>query len=46
MESQSANLMIAAALIIGTPFFIVFGALSDKIGRKCDHHGRPACSPP
>jgi hypothetical protein len=26
--------MIAAALLIGTPFFIVFGALSDKIGRK------------
>lgn len=24
----------AAALIIGTPFFIVFGAWSDKIGRK------------
>jgi len=34
MESQAANLMIAASLIIGTPFFIVFGALSDKIGRK------------
>jgi hypothetical protein len=34
MESQAANLMIAAALIIGTPFFIVFGVLSDKIGRK------------
>ena len=26
--------MIAAALLIGTPFFIVFGSLSDKIGRK------------
>ena len=26
--------MIAASLLIGTPFFIVFGALSDKIGRK------------
>jgi MFS family permease len=26
--------VIAAALIIGTPFFIVFGALSDRIGRK------------
>jgi len=25
--------MIAAALLIGTPFFIVFGTLSDKIGR-------------
>jgi Sugar (and other) transporter len=27
-------LLIAASLVIGTPFFIVFGALSDKIGRK------------
>jgi MFS family permease len=26
--------LIAAALLIGTPFFIVFGTLSDKIGRK------------
>jgi MFS family permease len=26
--------MIAASLVIGTPFFIVFGALSDRIGRK------------
>jgi len=26
--------MIAVALVIGTPFFIVFGALSDRIGRK------------
>ena len=34
VESRSANLVIAAALLIGTPFFIVFGALSDRIGRK------------
>ncbi len=26
--------MIGTALIIGTPFFIVFGSLSDRIGRK------------
>jgi hypothetical protein len=26
--------MIGAALLIGTPFFIVFGTLSDRIGRK------------
>ncbi|MEX1185622.1 MAG: MFS transporter [Gemmatimonadaceae bacterium] len=26
--------IVAAALILGTPMFIVFGALSDKIGRK------------
>src|SRR5207253_8274263 len=29
-----ANVVIALSLLIGTPFFIVFGALSDKIGRK------------
>jgi hypothetical protein len=34
VDARTANLVIAAALIIGTPFFIVFGALSDKIGRK------------
>jgi hypothetical protein len=34
VDPQYGNLVIAAALIIGTPFFIVFGALSDKIGRK------------
>ena len=26
--------MIALSLVIGTPFFVVFGWLSDKIGRK------------
>ncbi len=34
VESLSANILIAAALAIGTPFFIFFGWLSDKIGRK------------
>jgi MFS family permease len=34
VDNATANLMVAAALVIGTPFFIVFGALSDKIGRK------------
>ncbi len=34
LESQAANLIVAFSLIIGTPFFIVFGALSDKVGRK------------
>jgi MFS family permease len=34
VESADANLMIAAALAIATPFFVVFGALSDRIGRK------------
>jgi MFS family permease len=30
----TALIMIAIALAIGTPFFILFGSLSDKIGRK------------
>ena len=34
VDAKTANLMIAASLVIGTPFFIVFGALSDRIGRK------------
>ena len=34
VDGATANLFIAASLVIGTPFFIVFGALSDKIGRK------------
>ena len=34
VDATTANLMIAASLLIGTPFFIVFGSLSDKIGRK------------
>lgn len=34
VDAFTANLLIAGALILGTPFFIVFGALSDKIGRK------------
>jgi MFS family permease len=34
VDSKSANLVMAAALLLATPFFIVFGALSDKIGRK------------
>ena len=34
VDAKAANLVIAAALLIGTPFFVVFGALSDRIGRK------------
>ncbi|HZQ12569.1 MAG TPA: MFS transporter [Pseudolabrys sp.] len=30
----NAQIMIAVSLALGTPFFIVFGWLSDKIGRK------------
>src|SRR5215211_4105282 len=32
VDPQPANLMIAASLLIGTPFFLVFGSLSDRIG--------------
>ena len=32
--SQATNLLIAASLLLGTPFFILFGSLSDRIGRK------------
>ena len=34
VDATTAQYMIAAALLVGTPFFIVFGTLSDKIGRK------------
>jgi MFS family permease len=34
VDAQAANLMIAASLLIGTPFFVIFGSLSDRIGRK------------
>ena len=34
VDAQTANIMIALALLLGTPFFIVFGSMSDRIGRK------------
>ncbi|MGZ8469384.1 MAG: MFS transporter [Gemmatirosa sp.] len=34
VDQQTANLMVAAALLLGTPFFLVMGALSDRVGRK------------
>ena len=34
VDGPTANVLIAISLIIGTPFFLVFGSLSDKIGRK------------
>jgi MFS family permease len=34
VPAANAQIMIAIALLIGTPCFILFGALSDKIGRK------------
>jgi MFS family permease len=34
VDGSTANILVAVLLIIGTPFFVVFGTLSDKIGRK------------
>jgi len=34
VDGTTANILIALSLAIGTPFFIFFGALSDRIGRK------------
>jgi len=34
VDFVKANIIVAVALILGTPFFIFFGALSDRIGRK------------
>lgn len=34
VDGATANILVAASLLLGTPFFIVFGAWSDKIGRK------------
>ncbi|MDZ7856034.1 MFS transporter [Sphaerotilus sp.] len=34
VEPNTASILIAIALLIGTPFFVVFGTLSDRIGRK------------
>ncbi|HEX4843474.1 MAG TPA: MFS transporter [Limnobacter sp.] len=34
VDAATANILVAVSLIIGTPFFVIFGSLSDKIGRK------------
>jgi len=34
VDSSAANIMVAVSLLLGTPFFVIFGTLSDKIGRK------------
>ena len=34
VDGTTANIMIAVSLLIGTPFFIFFGWLSDRVGRK------------
>ena len=34
VDGPTANILVAYSLILGTPFFVVFGTLSDRIGRK------------
>jgi MFS family permease len=34
VDGALTNSLVAIALLLGTPFFVVFGWLSDKIGRK------------
>ncbi|MGH8186192.1 MAG: MFS transporter [Steroidobacteraceae bacterium] len=34
IDPQTANLLVAGSLLLGTPFFVVFGGLSDRVGRK------------
>jgi len=34
VDGALANILVAISLILGTGFFVVFGTLSDKIGRK------------
>ena len=34
VDGPTANILVAYSLILGTPFFVVFGMMSDKIGRK------------
>lgn len=34
VDGAVVNIVVAASLLIGTPFFVFFGWLSDKIGRK------------
>ena len=34
LDSDQADIILGIALLFGTPFFVVFGRLSDKVGRK------------
>ena len=34
VDSAATNLIIAVSILIGAPFFVIFGALSDRVGRK------------
>src|SRR6266498_3651414 len=34
VDGPTANILIAVSLLLGSPFFVLFGGLSDRIGRK------------
>jgi hypothetical protein len=34
VDAQTANILVAVSLLLGTPFFVIFGVLSDRVGRK------------
>ena len=34
VDGATTNILVATALLLGTPFFVLFGWLSDRIGRK------------
>ena len=34
VNPKTSNIIVAIALLLGMPFFTVFGAISDKVGRK------------
>jgi MFS family permease len=34
LDWRLSYLIVSAALVLGTPFFVVFGSLSDRVGRK------------
>ena len=40
VPAVTAQILIAVGLLIGTPFFILFGWLSDKVGPQADHPRR------
>lgn len=44
IDSSQVDTLLGIALILGTPFFIVFGWLSDKIGRKYIMMGGMLCA--
>jgi MFS family permease len=44
IESSQVDTLLGIALILGTPFFILFGWLSDKVGRKYIMMGGMLCA--